>query len=249
MNSTGVGYFIQEIVPLLLTQKSQSTVIFFITDCGMLFRIERRSFSDKESEQFTHYCRVVVQDFLPHLVNCFNALFPPQSVNELASCSPYVLHCNSKALSSNQQSSLHATAGRRGVQFTLEFDLQKLIEPLKVMLPDLFANDLYNADSLTQDTTLLHNDITNDDVTGTVGDVPVDGKESDTTHDNDDVILNNMGETPVISSDTHDLSQNNQEELTGNNKETLSDSTTKETLTGNDLPAFSTDLQQDTTLI
>ena len=39
------------------------------------------------------------------------------------------------------------------------------------MLPDLFVNDLYITDSLTQPTTLLHNDdITSDDVTGSVGD-------------------------------------------------------------------------------
>ena len=82
----------------------------------ILFRIERRSFSDKESEQFTHYCRVVVQDFLPHLVNCFNALFPPRTVNELASCSPHVIHCNSTTLSSKQQQSTVQTTGRRAVQ-------------------------------------------------------------------------------------------------------------------------------------
>ena len=41
------------------------------------------------------------------------------------------------------------------------------------MLPDLFTNDLYIADSFTQHTALLHNnDITSDDVTGTVGEVP-----------------------------------------------------------------------------
>ena len=41
------------------------------------------------------------------------------------------------------------------------------------MLLDLFVNDLYIADSLTQPTTLLHNDdITSDDVTGSVGDDP-----------------------------------------------------------------------------
>ena len=40
------------------------------------------------------------------------------------------------------------------------------------MLPDLFTNDVYIADSLTQHTALLHNDdITSDDVTGTVGEV------------------------------------------------------------------------------
>ena len=115
-----------------------------ITDIMILFRIERRSFSDKESEQFTHYCRVVVQDFLPHLVNvnCFNALFPPRTMNELASCSPHVIHCNSTTLSSKQQQSTVQTTGRRAVQFKLEFDLCKLIEPLNIMLPDLFTNDL-----------------------------------------------------------------------------------------------------------
>ena len=55
----------------------------------------------------------------------------------------------------------------------LDFDLHKLIEPLKVMLPDLFTNDLYIADSLTQHTALLHND----DITGTVGEVPIGDKK------------------------------------------------------------------------
>ena len=142
-------------------------------------------------------------------------------MDELASRSPYVLQCNSKTLSSNQQSSLHATTGRRGVQFKLEFELQKLIEPLKVMLPDLFANDLYIADSLTQDTTLLHHDdITSDDVTGTVGDLPAYDKKSDTTHD--DVILNNVGKIPVINSDKHEHSLTNQK-INGDNKETSLD--------------------------
>ena len=45
------------------------------------------------------------------------------------------------------------------------------------MLPDLFTNDLYIADSLTQHTALLHNDdIPRDDVTGTVGEVPIGDK-------------------------------------------------------------------------
>ena len=57
------------------------------------------------------------------------------------------------------------------------------------MLPDLFTNDLYIADSLTQHTALLHND----DVTGTVGEVPI-GDKSDTTHD--DVMLNSKGGNP-----------------------------------------------------
>ena len=74
----------------------------------------------------------------------------------------------------------------------LDFDLRKLIEPLKIMLPDLFTNDLYIADSLTQHTSLLHNDdITSDDVTGREGEVRIDDKKSDTTHD--DVILNSKG--------------------------------------------------------
>ena len=177
----------------------------------MLFRIERRSFSDKESEQFTHCCHVVVQDFLPHLVNCFNALFPPRTVNELASCSPHVIHCNSTTLSSKHQQSTVQTTGRRAVQFKLDFDLCKLIEPLKIMLPDLFTNDLYTADSLTQHAALLHNDdITSDDVTGRIGEIPVGEKKSDTTHD--DVMLNIKGETPLINGDQHD-----QGELTDNN--------------------------------
>ena len=177
----------------------------------ILFRIERRSFSDKESEQFTHYCRVVVQDFLPHLVNCFNALFPPLTVNELASCSPHVIHCNSTTSSSKQQQSTVQTTGRRAVQFKLEFDLCTLIEPLKIMLPDLFANDLYIVDSLTQHTALLHNDdITSDDVTGRIGEIPIGEKKSDTTHD--DVKLNSKVETPLINGDQHD-----QGELTDSN--------------------------------
>ena len=140
----------------------------------ILFRIERRSFSDKESEQFTHYCRVVVQNFLPHLVNCFNALFPPRTVNELASCSPHVIHCNSTTLSSKQQQSTVQTTSRRAVQLKLDFDLCKLIEPLKIILLDLLTNDLYITDSLTQHTALLHNDdITSDDVTGRVGEIPI----------------------------------------------------------------------------
>ena len=172
----------------------------------ILFRIERRSFSHKESEQFTHYCRVVVQDFLPHLVNCFNALFPPRTVNELASCSPHVIHYNSTTLSSKQQQST-----RRAVQFKLDFDLCKLIEPLKIMLPDLFTNDFYIADSLTQHTALLHDDdITSYDVTGSIGEIPIGEKKSDTTHD--DVTLNSKGETPLINSDQHD-----QGELTDSN--------------------------------
>ena len=80
------------------------------------------------------------------------------------------------------------------------------------MLPDLFTNDLYIADSLTQHTSLLHNDdITSDDVTGRVGELSIDDKKSDTTHD--DVILNR--EIPLINGDQHDLSS--QGELTVNN--------------------------------
>ena len=66
-------------------------------------------------------------------------------MNHLASCSPHVLDCSNSL--NKQQSSLQAT-GRKGVQFKLEFELHKLIEPLKSMLPDLFANDLYIADNL-----------------------------------------------------------------------------------------------------
>ena len=208
----------------------------------LLFRIERRSFSDKESQQFTHYCRVVVQDFLPHLVNCFNALFPPQTVNELASCSPYALHCTSKAaMATKQQSTVHTSTGRRGVQLKLEFDLSKLIEPLRVMLPDLFANDVYIADSLTQQTALLHNDdMTSDDVTGRVGEVPpVADNEKDASHD---VMLKSMGKTSVTNGDKHDPSESSEGEFTGDSKET---SDMKESLTNNDLPTISTPLQQD----
>ena len=59
------------------------------------------------------------------------------------------------------------------------------------MLPDLFTNDLYIADSLTQHTSLLHNDdITSDDVTGRVIEVPIGDNKSDTSHD--DVMLISM---------------------------------------------------------
>ena len=79
------------------------------------------------------------------------------------------------------------------------------------MLPDLFTNDLYIADSLTQHTVSLHNDdITSDDVTGRVGEIPISEKKSDTSHD--DVKLSSKGETPLINGDQHD-----QGELTDNN--------------------------------
>ena len=95
-------------------------------------------------------------------------------MNELASCSAHVLHCNDS--SNKQQSSLQAT-GRRSVQ---EFELHKLIELLKIMLPDLFVNDLYIIDTLTQLITLLHNDdITSDDVTGSAGDDPTNDTNDD----------------------------------------------------------------------
>ena len=208
----------------------------------MLFRIERRSFSEKESEQFTRYCYVVVQDFLPHLVNCFNALFPPRTVNELASCSPHVIHSGNTTLSSTQQKSTVQTTGTRGIQFKLEFDLGKLVEPLKIMLPNLFANDLYIADSLTQQVSLLHNDnVTNDNFTGTVGKVPTDDKIKSDAATRDDVMLNNSGETPVINGD-HD--QGSQESTSDNNKQYV-----KESMTDLNLPAIPTDLQQDTTVI
>ena len=210
----------------------------------ILYRIERRSFSDKESEQFTHYCRVVVQDFLPHLVNCFNALFPPQIVNELATCSPHVLRCNTTTLPN--KTTVHAT-NRRSVQFKLEFNLTKLVEPLKIMLPDLFANDLYIADSLTQHTPLLHNDdINSDDVIGTAENNPMGHTQSDATHsDGGDIMLNSKGETPVINDDKHDHSHNDQGELTDDGNKEIP----KESLTDNNLPTISTDLQQNTTMI
>ena len=65
--------------------------------------IERRLFSDKEPEQFTHYnCRVVVQDLISTSVNCFNALFSPHTVNEMASCSSTATAQHCQASSSNQ---------------------------------------------------------------------------------------------------------------------------------------------------
>ena len=200
----------------------------------MLFRIERRSFSEKESEQFTSYCRVVVQDFLPHLVNCFNALFPARTVNELASCSPHVIHSSNATLSNEQQKSTVQITSRRGAQFKLEFDLGKLVEPLKVMLPDLFANDLHIADSLTQQVSLLQND----DVTVTARELPTDDKIKSDAATHDDVAFNNNRETPVVNGDR------SQEPTDGNNKYDA-----KESMTDLDLPAIPTDLQQDTTVI
>ena len=218
--------------------------LFFTIIMG---RIERRSFSAKESEQFTHYCRVVVQDFLPHLVNCFNALFPPQTVNELATCSPHVLHCSITTLANKQQSTLHTT-GKRGVHFKLEFDLTKLVEPLKIMLPDLFANDLYIADSLTQHTPLLHNDdITSDHVTGTVDNDPAVDMSDATHNDDGDVMIYSKGRAPVINGDKHDHSHSDQGGLTDDGNKEILDSM-KESLTDN-LPTISTDLQQDTAVI
>ena len=77
------------------------------------------------------------------------------------------------------------------------------------MLPDLFTDV---ADSLTQHTVLLHNDVitSSDDVTGRIGEIPIGEKKCDTTHD--DVMLNNKGETPLINSEQHD-----QGELTDSN--------------------------------
>ena len=58
-------------------------------------------------------------------------------------------------------------------------------------------------------------------------------------------MLNSKGESPVINADKDDHSQG---ELTGDsNRETLD--SMKESLTANDLPTISTDLQQDTTMI
>ena len=51
--------------------------------------------------------------------------------------------------------------------FKVEFEHNKFLKL------DLFVNDLHIADSPTQPTTLLHNDnITSDDVTGSVGGDP-----------------------------------------------------------------------------
>ena len=51
------------------------------------------------------------------------------------------------------------------------------------MLPDLFTNDLYIADNLTQHTALLHNDdITSDDVTGRIREIPIGEKKSNVEH-------------------------------------------------------------------
>ena len=161
-------------------------------------------------------------------------------MNHLASCSPHVLDCSNSL--NKQESSIQAT-GRKGVQFKLEFELNKLIEPLKIMLPDLFTNDLYIADSLTQPTLLHNDDITSDDVTGSAGSDPEGDTKSHATHDNGNV--NSKGESPVINADKDDHSQG---ELTGDsNRETLD--SMKESLTANDLPTISTDLQQDTTMI
>ena len=150
-----------------------------------VFRIERRSFSDKESEQFTHYCRVVVQDFLPHLVNCFTVLFPPQHVNDLASRCPYTINQSRKSSQNDQHFQI---ANRKGVQLRLDFNLIKLVEPLKLMFPDLFTNDLYIADSLSQHPPVTHS------TSSDAGDVP--------THDNNDVIHNDV----IVKSSVEDKS-------------------------------------------
>ena len=71
------------------------------------------------------------------------------------------------------------------------------------MLPDVFTNDLYIADSLTQHTALLHNnDITNDDVTGRVVKVRTSEKKNGTSHD--DVMLNSKEVIPLINGDQFD---------------------------------------------
>ena len=176
----------------------------FNIDC----RIERRSFSDKESEQFTHYCRVVVQDFLPHLVNCFNVLFPPQHINDLASRCPYAINQTLPTLTlSSQDEQQFQVASRKGVQLRLEFNLNKLVEPLKLMLPDLFINDLYIADSLSQHAPVLHRSVSGD------GDVPTeDGNDVI----NDDIIAHNSVQNSSVTNGA------NGDVITDNGKEEVS---------------------------
>jgi len=158
-------------------------------------------------------------------------------VNELASCSPHVIHSSNTTLSNKQQKSTVQIPSRRGAQFKLEFDLGKLVEPLKVMLPDLFANDLHIADSLTQQVSLLQND----DVTVTARELPTDDKIKSDAATHDDIAFNNNGETPVVNGDRN---QGSQEPTNDNNKYDA-----KESMTDLDLPAIPTDLQQDTTVI
>ena len=175
---------------------------------------------------------MVVQDFLPHLVNCFNVLFPPQHINDLASRCPYAINQTSSTLlsGSTQDEQQFQIANRKGVQLRLEFNLSKLVEPLKLMLPDLFTNDLYIADSLSQHPPVLHS------VVSDAGDVPTEDN-NDVIHD--DVIANNSIETNSIAND--DVTVNGQDEVSNDKVE----SDIKELHKGSDSPLITGDVDND----
>jgi len=153
---------------------------------------------------------VVVQDFLPHLVNCFNVLFPPQHVNDLASRCPYAINQTSPTLTISSQDEF-PVASRKGVQLRLEFNLTKLVEPLKVMLPNLFTNDMYIADSLSQHPPVLHSVVSGN------GDVPTEDS-NDIIHD--DVIANNTVQNSSLTNGADgDVITNDQEEVSNDKVE------------------------------
>ena len=155
---------------------------------------------------------MVVQDFLPHVVNCFNVLFPPQYINDLASRCPCAINQTSPTLTlSSQDKQQFQVASRKGVQLRLEFNLNKLVEPLKLMLPDLFINDLYIADSLSQHAPVLHRSVSGD------GDVPTeDGNDVI----NDDVIAHNSVQNSSVTDGVNgDVITDGQEEVSNDKVE------------------------------
>lgn len=82
-------------------------------------------------------CRVVVQDFLPYVKNCFRALFTTSEVEQLALTTPYALK-HGKWRGEGGGEKVHFGRGARQLDLNMQLDVRAIGEALRPFAPEVF---------------------------------------------------------------------------------------------------------------
>ena len=132
--------------------EATTKVVFISRMCLSCYRVEHASFTAKESEAFTQLCRVVVQDFLPFVKKCFDALFTESSVEQLALSTPYALrHCKK-----NKEGEAVFHSARHTLELNMQLDIKSIGGMLKPFAPEVFEDMEKSSLSLDIESLLLN---------------------------------------------------------------------------------------------
>lgn len=121
-----------------ISQELRRLLESVVHDIGEYHKVEHTSFTEKESEAFMQLSRVTVEDFLPFIKKCFDAVFSESAIEQLALSTPYALrHC--KNHKQEETGSVSVLQGLKpSVDLRMELNVKSIAEVLRTVVPEVF---------------------------------------------------------------------------------------------------------------